>query len=593
LQALFCALTIRTKRFRGKDALAEEQRRLAAIMVADVVGFSKLVGVDETGTLARLAALKRELIEPLIASHSGRLFKAMGDGFLVEFASAVQAVSCAKAIQDTNGESGLRIRIGIHLGDVVVQGDDLMGDGVNIAARVEGVAEPGGIAITRAVHEQVRDRLDMKFVDKGQVELKNLVRPVRVFAFGGTASSGGGAPLALPDKPSIAVLPFQNMSGDPEQEYFADGISEDIITELSRFKSLFVIARNSSFSYKGRSPDIRQVGRELGVRYVLEGSVRKAGNRVRITGQLIEAASNTHLWADRFEGPMDDIFILQDKVTSSVVGIVEPTIQLSEIQRALVKPTGNLSAYDYYLRGVPKYNKWTSEANEEAHGLFSAALELDPHYAAALIRLAYVHAQRWMQSWTDDREREVITGKQLQERALELAKEDQFVLAGSAYLHIQFGGDTATAVSLIDRALNLNPNSYWALEASTWVRLRAGEPELAIEHCLRAMRLNPLNQTNTPLAIAYFLLGREREALACIDEALINAPRASPTLRFAATIKAGFGRIEEARQLVKRILEINPSARAVPGIWTTSDKPEYARKWTEALRSLAQLGLPE
>jgi adenylate cyclase len=248
---------------------------------------------------------------------------------------------------------------------------------------------------------------------------------------------------------------------------------------------------------------------------------------------------------------------------------------------------------------VPKYNKWTREANEEAHGLFSAALELDPHYAAASIRLAWVHAQRWMQGWTDDRQREVVAGKRLQERALELAKEDQFVLAGSAYLHVQFGGDVATAVSLIDRAMNLNPNSSVTLECSTWVRIRAGDPELAIEHCLRAMQLNPLNQTNTPLAIAYFLLGREQEALACIDEALINAPRALPTLRFAATIKAGFGRDEEARQLVKRILEINPNAidpnpspNAGPGNWIP-DEPEYKRRWTEARRSIVRMAYPD
>jgi adenylate cyclase len=288
------------------------------------------------------------------------------------------------------------------------------------------------------------------------------------------------------------------------------------------------------------------------------------------------------------------MFTLQDKVTSSVAGIIEPTIQLSEIQRALVKPTGNLTAHDYYLRGLPQYNKWTREANEKAHRLFSAALELDPHYAAALICLAYIHAQRWMQNWTDDRDREVTVGKRLQERALELAKEDQFVLASSGYLHIQFGGDTATSVSLVDRALHLNPNSYWALESSTWIRIRAGDPERAVEHCLRAMQLNPLTQTYTPLALAYFMLGREQDALACIDEALINAPRALPTLRFAATIKAGFGRVDEARQLVKRILELNPDSKftGTPGIWAP-EKPEYRRKWTEALDLLVELRVPE
>jgi adenylate cyclase len=279
--------------------MTTEQRRLAAILVADVVGYSKRIGIDEAGTLAQLQALRTEVIEPQIAKHAGRLFKSVGDGFLIEFASAVQAVSCAKAIQEANGQHRLPLRIGIHVGDVVVQGDDLMGDGVNVAARVEGIAEPGGIAITRAVHEQVRDKLDLGFMDKGEIELKNILRPVQVFVIGGAKVDRRTSALPLPDKPSIAVLPFQNMSGDPEQGYFADGMVDDITTALSRFKSLFVIARNSSFSYKGKAPDIRQVGRDLGVRYVLEGSVRKAGGKVRITGQLIDSATGAHLWADR------------------------------------------------------------------------------------------------------------------------------------------------------------------------------------------------------------------------------------------------------------------------------------------------------
>ena len=582
----------------GEAALAREQRRLAAIVSADVAGYSRLMGRDESGTLAALKAIRAEIVDPHITTHGGRIVKTTGDGLLMEFPSVVDAVRCALDFQNAMASRGgeVAFRVGVNLGDIIIDGDDIFGDGVNIAARLESVAEPGGICLSDDAWRQIRGKVDVAAEDLGPQSLKNIAQPVQAWRL---KVGGAAAPttpiLSLPDKPSIAVLPFQNMSGDPEQEYFVDGLVEDIITGLSRFKSLFVIARNSSFTYKGKAVDIKQVGRELGVRYVLEGSVRKAGNRVRITGQLIEAASNAHLWADRFEGPMDDIFALQDKVTSSVVGIIDSTIQLSEIQRALVKPTGNLDAYDCYLRGVPKYNKWTREANEEAHALFSAALELDPHYAAALIRLAYVHAQRWMQGWTDDRQREVIAGKRLQERALELAKDDQFVLAGSAYLHIQFGGDTATAVSLIDRALNLNPNSSATLETSTWIRNRAGEPELAVEHCLRAMQLNPFTQTNTPLAIAYFLLGREKEALDCIDEALINAPRALPTLRFAALIKAGLGRAEEARQLAKRILEISPNARfnSGPGIWTTADKPEYNRKWTEARRSLVQLGFPE
>src|SRR5215213_7736723 len=318
------------------------ERRLAAILAADVVGYSRLVSADEAGALTHLGKLRRDIIEPNIASHSGRLFKAMGDGFLAEFASAVQATSCAVAIQrETEAASSgfeegkkMRLRIGIHVGDVVVEGDDLMGDGVNIAARLESVAVPGGISISRAVHDQVRDRIDTVFDDKGEIALKNITRPVQVFAFAGANSvlvKTTPPALVLPDKPSIAVLPFQNMSGDPEQEYFADGMVEEIITALSRFKSLFVIARNSSFTYKGKAVDIKQVGRELGVRYVLEGSVRKAGNRVRTSGQLIEASSGTHVWAERFEGDLSDVFALQDRLTESVVTAIAPKMFQTEI----------------------------------------------------------------------------------------------------------------------------------------------------------------------------------------------------------------------------------------------------------------------
>src|SRR5215510_13400472 len=343
-----------------------EQRRLAAILVADVVGYSKLIGSDEAGTLAQLHALRTEVIEPQIATHAGRLFKSVGDGFLIEFASAVQAVSCAKAIQEANDQGRLPLRIGIHVGDVVIQGDDLMGDGVNVAARVEGIAEPGGIAITRAVHEQVRDKLDLGFIDKGEIELKNIQRPVQVFVIGGTKVDGQATALPLPDKPSIAVLPFQNVSGDPEQDYFADGITEDIITALSRFKSLFVIARNSSFTYKGKAVDTKQISRELGVRYVLEGSIRKAANRVRITGQLVESETGNHLWADRFDGALEDVFVLQDVVTEKVIAQLAPSVEQAEIERARRKPTENLGAYDCYLRGVALLQAVSKEYLDEA-----------------------------------------------------------------------------------------------------------------------------------------------------------------------------------------------------------------------------------
>jgi TolB-like protein/class 3 adenylate cyclase len=344
--------------------LTEErvERRLAAILAADVVGYSRLVSADEADALKRLGALRRDVIEPNIASHSGRLFKIMGDGFLAEFASAVQGVSCALAIQaeteaaasDFDDARKMRLRIGIHVGDVMVEGEDLMGDGINIAARLESIASPGGISISRAVHDQVRDRIKVMFDDKGEVALKNIARPVQVFAVAGANSAAPvnvtPAALALPDKPSIAVLPFQNMSGDPEQEYFADGIVEDIITALSRFKSLFVIARNSSFTYKGEAVDIKRVGRELGVRYILEGSVRKVGARIRITGQLVDTSTGAHIWADKFDRELDDIFALQDEITEKVAAVIEPNITRAEIDRAARPRPDNLTAYDYFVR---------------------------------------------------------------------------------------------------------------------------------------------------------------------------------------------------------------------------------------------------
>src|SRR5712692_6055182 len=348
-----------------------QTRRLAAVLAADVAGYSRLMGADEEGTLERLKALRRELVDPKIAEHKGRIVKTTGDGLLVEFASVVDAVRCAVAVQQAmperntsvGADSRIELRIGINLGDVIVEGDDLHGDGVNIAARIEALADAGGVFVSNTVHDHVRDRLPFVFEDLGEQQVKNIARPVRVYRVRNigakTPSAPAAAALALPDKPSIAVLPFANMSGDPEQEYFADGMVEEIITALSRIRWLFVIARNSSFAYKGKSPDLRQVGRELGVRYVLEGSVRKAGNRVRITGQLIDTTNGAHIWADRFDGALDDIFELQDQVASSVVGTIEPKVRQSEIERAARKPTANLTAYDLYLRALAQSYRFT------------------------------------------------------------------------------------------------------------------------------------------------------------------------------------------------------------------------------------------
>jgi adenylate cyclase len=349
-----------------------QTRRLAAILAADVAGYSRLMGADEEGTLERLKALRHELLDPKIAEHRGRIVKTTGDGLLVEFASVVDAVRCAVAVQQAMAErntgiaadSHIQLRIGINLGDVIVEGDDLYGDGVNIAARIEALADAGGVFVSHTVYDHVRDRLPFVFEDLGEQQVKNIARPVRVYRVGpesllpnppprageGRVGAGAAAALSLPNKPSIAVLPFANMSGDAEQEYFADGMVEEIITALSRIRWLFVIARNSTFTYKGQAVDVRRVGRELGVRYVLEGSVRKSGNRVRITGQLIDAISGAHLWADRFDGALEDIFELQDKVASSVAGVIEPTLQAAETGRSAYRPTRDLTAYDLYLR---------------------------------------------------------------------------------------------------------------------------------------------------------------------------------------------------------------------------------------------------
>ena len=395
-----------------------ETRKLAAILVSDVVGYSRLAGADEDRILARLRALRSDLIDPTIAVHHGRVVKRTGDGSIVEFRSVVDAMRCAIEVQtgliERNAgvppERAIEFRVGIHVGDVVEESDgDLMGDGVNIAARLEGVATPGAICLSEDAYRQVKSRLDLKISDLGPVRLKNIAEPIRVYSLdvgaqglAKSAQADRAAPerpspgLALPDKPSIAVLPFQNMSDDPSQEYFVDGMVEDIITGLSRIKWLFVIARNSSFVYKGKPVDVRQAGRELGVRYVLEGSVRKAGGRLRITAQLIEAGTGAHLWADRFDGAIQDIFDLQDQITERVVGVVEPSLQRSEIERSRRKHPENLSAYDLYLRAVPHAMAITAPEAKIAIPFLKAALELDANYAAAHALLGFCHETHYL-----------------------------------------------------------------------------------------------------------------------------------------------------------------------------------------------------
>jgi TolB-like protein/class 3 adenylate cyclase len=433
----------------GEGILGEErvERRLAAILAVDVAGYSRLMGEDEEGTLAALREVRRGLGDPKITEHRGRIVKTTGDGLLVEFASVVDAVRCAVEVQremmarNADVPAGRRIefRMGINVGDIIIEEGDIFGDGVNIAARLEALAEPGGICVSRVVRDQVRDKLAFTFEDMGEQKVKNIVRPVRIHRVridespaalstvlpeAGSPALPDKPPLALPDKPSIAVLPFQNMSGDPEQDYFADGMVEEIITALSRIRWLFVIARNSSFTYKGQAVDVKQVGRELGVRYVLEGSVRKGGSRVRITAQLIEAETGAHLWADRFDGSMEDVFDLQDRVASSVAGVIEPALQAAEIRRAGQRPTDDLTAYDLYLRALQCTQNWDRDGTIQAVLLMEQAATRDPQFGAALALAACCHLMLSLNGWTEKPEISRLAGIDLARKALRAAGDD-------------------------------------------------------------------------------------------------------------------------------------------------------------------------
>jgi adenylate cyclase len=481
-------------------------RRLAAILAADVAGYSRLMGADEEGTHERLKAHLQELVDPKITQHHGRVVKSTGDGLLAEFASVVDAVRCAVTVQqamverntDFPSDQRLELRIGINLGDVIIDDQDIFGDGVNVAARLEALAEPGGISVSRVVRDQVRDKLDVAFEDRGEQQVKNIARPVHVYRIPVAGNAPAKGPLPLPEKPSIAVLPFANMSGDPEQEYFADGMVEEIITALSRIRWLFVIARNSSFTYKGQAVDVKQVGRELGVRYVLEGSVRKAGNRVRITGQLIDAATGAHLWADRFDGSLEDVFELQDKVATSVAGVIEPALQAAETSRLANRPTADLSAYDAYLRAFAIVMSSVDQI-PEALRLLEQAIERDADYGPALAWAAICCMRLCQDGTSTDREADSRKGVDYAHRALRVAGDDPVALANAAFALAYFGEDLDAMTALADRALSINPNFARGWFISGYIRFWAGDLDAAIARGENALRLSPRGRVGVGL----------------------------------------------------------------------------------------------
>jgi adenylate cyclase len=575
-------------------------------MATDVVGYSRLIRADEEGTITALKSLRADLIDPKIAEHHGRIVKLMGDGMLVEFASVVDAVHAAIETQRavTDYSSGvpankrIELRIGINLGDVVIDGDDIQGDGVNVAARLEGMAEPGGICVSGMVYEGVRDRIDVGFEDLGEQEVKNIDRPVRVWrwlAGGGAAPAGplGAAePQPLPDKPSIAVLPFDNMSGDPEQEYFADGITEDIITALSKFRWFFVIARNSTFVYKGQAVDIKQVGRELGVRYVLEGSVRKAANRVRISAQLIEAATGNHVWAERYDRSLEDIFELQDEITSTIAAAVEPELAGSERERAMRKPTENLGAWDLFQRGVALMWRHDRTSLNTGNELIRQAVELDPSFGQAHGHLAFGAFLLLVYEWADDRDEVLRQGIEDAGKGIAIDQRNYFAYLALGRLST-LAGDHAAAVRALETCVSINPNFALGYVGLGEAHVYSGDPEKAIAYIDSAIRLSP----NDPMmwdmlhykASAYVRLDDFDRAIELFEK-VCEYPSAQYVS--SATLAALYvlrGREAEGRKALRNALRLEPklSIAGMKNVYGVSgDRPgTRTQRLLDALRT--------
>lgn len=574
------------------------QRRLAAILAADVAGYTRLMEQDTDGTVAAWQAAREDVINPLVADHSGKIVKLTGDGFLAVFPAVQDAVNCAIAMQSGLASNKLEFRMGVNLGDIVDDGEDIHGEGVNIAARLEGLADPGGVCISGDVYNQVRNRVDAIFEDMGQQDVKNVSARVQAYTVrlgdGANAPSTSAAP-AISDKPSIAVLAFDNMSADPDQEYFADGVTEDIITALSAVRSFFVIARNSSFAYKGRAMDVKTIGRELGVQYVLEGSVRKGGNRIRVTAQLIEAATGNHVWADRFDGAPDDIFDLQDEVTASVLGAIQPELLRAEAKRIKQKRPEHLDAYDYNLRGLSYMNLLNPEDSQNAFQMFLKAIEIDPGYARAYANASW-YFQRQVQLrglvLTDAEQAECV---RLAELALKSDPSDPEVLYQVALSVGLVGGNLDRGMEITEQALAINSNGTRIWLTAALIQNCLGNPEAAIESAEHAIRLNP---HELAMWVAHGELAKSNVQLADYSSALAWARRSVekhadnlPIHHVLIASLAQLDHLDDASTALNRLLELDPGL-TIKRLLEIFPLSRY-RNLDGMLDGLRKAGLPE
>jgi adenylate cyclase len=586
------------------------ERRLAAVLAADVAGYSRLMGRDEERTLAQLKTLRKTLVDPGIATHRGRIVKTTGDGMLVEFASAVDAARCAVAVQremaqqniSVSPELRIEFRIGIHVGDIIIDDNDIFGDGVNIAARLEGIAEPGGVCISDDAYRQIRGKIDVAFNDIGEQALKNITEPMHAWhirlagdspATRASSSAIQIQDLALPNKPSIVVLPFDNMSAEPGQDYLADGIVEAITAALSCIRSFFVIARTSAFTYKGRATNARDVGKELGVAYLLEGSVQKAGNRLRIIVQLIETEGGAHVWSSRFDGAIEDFFDLEDRITEQVAGALQPSIRIAEIERSRRKRPQDLGSYDFTMRAMP--HVWALEKDESAKALelLEKALAIDPEYPLALSLAGWCHAQRSVYNWADDIAGSQAMARSLAERAAEMSGDDPVILAVLGAVHT-FVRNHGTARVLLERAVTLDPNAAWAWSRLGWIENYADQPQKAIGYFERALRLSPIDPMNfnnyVGIGSAHEVAQEYDEAAAFYRRALEERPNASWIYRNLASVLSGAGRVDEAKQAFAVMMLTYPDLTISKFKQAMVFSPTVLNRMAENLR---KLGLPE